>query len=94
MSVYNPLTRTTMVKLRLKQTGKKNARQYRIVAVDARDKRDGKVLEILGTYNPMPNPSKMDLNIESADKWIKNGAQMTERVAKIYKLFKSNEVKA
>ena len=81
-----------MVKLRLKQTGKKNARTYRIVAADSENKRDGKVLEILGTYNPIPKNSIMILNIEAADKWLANGAQMTERVEKIYKLVKDNKV--
>jgi small subunit ribosomal protein S16 len=83
-----------MVKLRLKQTGKKNARTYRIVASDARNKRDGKDLEILGFYNPQQEKSKMTLDIEAADKWIANGAQMTERVEKIYKLVKDNKVEA
>ncbi len=83
-----------MVKIRLKQTGKKNARQYRIVAANSTDKRDGKVLQTLGTYNPIPNLSEMKLNLESTDQWLKRGAQMTERVAKIYKLVKNNEVKS
>ncbi len=81
-----------MVKIRLKQTGKRNARTYRIVVADARDKRDGKVLETLGTYNPIPDKSKMTLNLDLTDQWLKKGAQMTERVAKIYKLVKNNQV--
>lgn len=81
-----------MVKIRLKQTGKKNDRKYRIVVTDARNKRDGKVLDTLGHYNPKPDTSKFELNIELADKWIKNGAIMTERVAKIYNLVKNNKV--
>lgn len=83
-----------MVKLRLKQTGKKNARTYRIVAANSTNKRDGKVLEILGFYNPLPAKSVMTLNLEAAEKWIKSGAQMTERVTKIYKLVKENKVEA
>jgi small subunit ribosomal protein S16 len=83
-----------MVKLRLKQTGKKNARTYRIVAAHSEDKRDGKDLEVLGFYNPQQDKSKMTLDIEAADRWLANGAQMTERVAKIYKLVKDNKVEA
>lgn len=83
-----------MVKLRLKQTGKKNARTYRIVATDSRKKRDGAILENLGFYNPQDEKSKMTLNIEAAEKWLANGAQMTERVEKIYKLVKENKVEA
>lgn len=81
-----------MVKIRLTQTGKRNAKTYRIVALDSRGKRDGKVLQILGHYNPIPNLSEMTLDIEKTDKWIANGAQMSERVAKIYDLVKNNKV--
>jgi len=81
-----------MVKIRLKQTGKKNDRKYRIVVTDARNKRDGKVLENLGHYNPRPDKSKFELDTAAAEKWIKNGAIMTERVAKIYNLVKNGKV--
>ena len=81
-----------MVKLRLKQIGKKNEKQYRIVAADSKEKRSGKVLEIIGHYNPLPQKSIMTMKIDSAEAWIKNGAQMTERVEKIYKLIKENKV--
>jgi small subunit ribosomal protein S16 len=83
-----------MVKIRLKQTGKKNAKTYRIVVVHSTDKRDGKQLEILGHYNPLTDKSKMELNVEAADAWIKKGAQMSERVAKIYNLVKNNKLEA
>jgi len=90
---YNPQDiKDQMVKLRLKQTGKKNAKTYRVVAAHSQDKRDGKVLENLGFYNPIPQKSIINLNVESMDKWIANGAQMTERVAKLYKLVKDNKV--
>lgn len=81
-----------MVKIRLKQTGKKNDRKYRIIVTDSKNKRDGKELEIVGHYNPKPQLSEMTMNIEATDKWIKNGAIMTERVAKIYNLVKNNKV--
>jgi small subunit ribosomal protein S16 len=81
-----------MLKIRLKQTGKKNAKQYRIIAIESTRKRDGKILELLGTYNPVPDKSQMTMDIEAADRLLKNGAQMTERVAKIYNLVKNNKV--
>ena len=81
-----------MVKIRLKQTGKKNAKSYRIIATDARNKRDGKTLANLGFYNPQPAKSIINLDVEAADAWLAKGAQMTERVAKLYNLVKQNKV--
>jgi small subunit ribosomal protein S16 len=83
-----------MVKIRLTQTGKKNAKTYRIVVVDSAAKRDGRQIEILGYYNPLPNKSEIKLNIESTDEWIKKGAQMTERVSKIYNLVKNDKLES
>jgi small subunit ribosomal protein S16 len=81
-----------MVKIRLKQTGKKNAKQYRIIVTDSENKRDGRVLDTLGNYDPKPKNSLMTLNMELTEGWIKKGAVMTERVAKIYNLVKNNKV--
>lgn len=81
-----------MVKIRLTQTGKKNAKTYRVVVMDSKVKRDGKVLETLGFYNPLPQKSIMTLDVEKTDKWLASGAQLTERVAKIYNLVKNNKV--
>jgi len=66
------------VKLRLQRHGKKGKPFYWIVAADTRAKRDGKFLEKLGTYNPNLNPAKIELNIDSAVKWLENGAQPTD----------------
>ena len=66
------------VKLRLQRHGKKGKPFYWIVAADTRSKRDGKYLEKLGTYNPNLNPAKIELNIDSAVKWLENGAQPTD----------------
>jgi small subunit ribosomal protein S16 len=66
------------VKIRLQRHGKKQKPFYWIVAADARSKRDGKYLEKLGTYNPNTNPATIDLNLDSAVKWLHNGAQPTE----------------
>ena len=66
------------VKIRLQRHGKKQRPFYWIVAADARSKRDGKYLEKLGTYNPNTNPATIDLNLDSAVKWLHNGAQPTD----------------
>ena len=66
------------VKIRLQRHGKKNKPFYWIVAADVRATRDGKSLEKLGTYNPNTNPATIDLNIDSAVKWLQNGAQPTD----------------
>ncbi|MDP8233104.1 MAG: 30S ribosomal protein S16 [Candidatus Zophobacter franzmannii] len=69
-----------MVKLRLKRMGARNAPFYRIVAVDARVKRDGKYLEAIGWYDPKPEPFKIQVDREIALKWLRTGAQPTETV--------------
>ena len=83
-----------MVKIRLKLIGKKNDKKYRIVVIDEQKKRSGKEIEVVGTYDPMPQKSKMDLNIVKVDAWIAKGAAMTERVEKIYNLVKNSKVEA
>ena len=66
------------VKIRLQRHGKKQKPFYWVVAVDARTKRDGKYLEKIGTYNPNTNPATIELNLDSAVKWLHNGAQPTD----------------
>ncbi len=76
------------VKLRLVRIGKKKQPTYRVVAADSRSPRNGRFLEILGTYAPRgaskANPETViEIDNEKAIKWLKNGAQPTERVEKI-----------
>ena len=71
------------VKLRLTRIGKKKQPQYRIVAADARSPRDGRFIEILGHYDPRQNPSALTVDNAKAIKWLSEGAQPTERVAKL-----------
>ncbi|TLP72987.1 30S ribosomal protein S16 [Maribacter sp. ACAM166] len=66
------------VKIRLQRHGKKGKPFYWVVAADARAKRDGKFLEKLGIYNPNTNPATIELNFDSAVKWLQNGAQPTD----------------
>lgn len=64
-------------------TGRKKAPRYRIVVTNERSKRDGKPLEILGSWNKAKNVLK--INKEKFDAWIKKGAQVTQGVAKLLK---------
>ncbi|MCB0465785.1 MAG: 30S ribosomal protein S16 [Aequorivita sp.] len=66
------------VKIRLQRHGKKGKPYFWIIAADSRSKRDGKFLEKLGYYNPTTNPAQIDLNVDSAVKWLQNGAQPTD----------------
>ncbi|WP_338985472.1 30S ribosomal protein S16 [Spiroplasma endosymbiont of Diplazon laetatorius] len=70
-----------MVKLRLKRAGKKRAAFYRIVASDARVKRDGEYIELIGTYNPING--EVSVKKEIALKWLQQGAQPTDTVRNI-----------
>ena len=73
------------VKIRLKRMGKKKAPFYRIIVADSRSPRDGKFIDEIGTYDPNVEPSAVKINEESAKKWLSNGAQPTETVARLFK---------
>ena len=81
------------VKIRLARAGAKKAPFYRIVAADTRSPRDGRFIEILGRYNPRVEPSMIELDVEKTEAWIAKGAQMSERVAKIYEIAKNPDAK-
>ena len=72
-----------MVKIRLQRQGKKKAPFYHIVVADSRSPRDGKIIEQVGTYDPMTKPSTIILNKEKIEQWVKNGAKPTETVKKL-----------
>ena len=72
-----------MVKLRLKRMGAKKAPFYRIVAADSRDRRDGRELEVVGTYDPKANPALVKIDEEKVIKWLNNGALPTDTVRAI-----------
>ena len=75
-----------MVKIRLRRLGKKKAPFYRIVVADSRSPRDGRFIEEIGTYDPTQDPSVFKIDEEAAKKWIANGAQPTDEVAKLLKI--------
>jgi len=68
------------VKIRLRRMGAKKAPFYRVVVADSRYPRDGRFIEEIGYYNPMKKPAEVKIDMEKAEKWIKNGAQPTETV--------------
>ncbi len=67
-------------KLRLKRGGAKGRPYYRIVASDSRSPRDGKFIETIGTYNPIPSSYELTIDEEKALNWLNNGAQPTDTV--------------
>lgn len=74
------------VRLRLMRMGKKKQPTYRIVAADQRAPRDGKFIEIVGVYDPRPNPSRIDITQSKAVNWLRNGAQPSDRVQKLLEM--------
>ena len=73
------------VKIRLRRMGKKKAPVYRIIVADSRSPRDGRFIEEIGTYDPNQDPSVYKVDEEAAKKWLANGAQPTDVVARIFK---------
>ncbi|MBI4653635.1 MAG: 30S ribosomal protein S16 [Nitrospirae bacterium] len=75
-----------MVKIRLARRGAKKKPFYRVIVCDSRERRDGPFLEIIGTYNPLTEPSDIKVNTERAKYWLSCGAQPTSQVRKLLKL--------
>lgn len=74
------------VKIRLKQTGKRNARMFRIVAIDESKKRDGKVIEELGVVYSLSKVNNFSLNRKRLDFWLAEGARTSATVAKLLEI--------
>lgn len=75
-----------MVKIRLKQTGTKNRKTYRIIAIDESKKRDGREIEILGHYNPLVVPPELVFDKSRVEYWLSVGAQPTQSAKRLLKL--------
>lgn len=80
-----------MLKIKLARFGKKNQPHYRIVVNEARDKRDGKYVALLGHYSPTYQPKVLEIDIKAYEDWLTKGAQPTDTVASLYKRFKSGK---
>jgi len=74
-----------MVKIRLRRIGAKKAPVYRVVVADSRNARDGRSIEEVGTYNPLTEPSTIELDMDRVNYWIKCGAQPTDTVKTLIK---------
>ncbi len=77
---------TVAVRLRLMRMGKKKQPTYRVVAADARSPRDGRFIEIVGTYAPRSEPSEISIDSARAVHWLREGAQPSDRVKKLLEL--------
>lgn len=73
------------VKIRLRRMGSKKAPFYRVVVADSRYPRDGRFIEEIGTYNPLTEPSLVNIDGDKAKTWLKNGAQPTDVVKRLFK---------
>ena len=73
------------VKIRLTRIGEKKVALYRIVVADAATPRDGRAIDDLGYYDPNTDPGTVKVDAEKAEKWIKNGAQPTNTVKKLFR---------
>jgi len=73
------------VHMRLTRVGSKKNPIYRVVVADSRSPRDGKFLDIVGQYNPQPNPSLIEFNEEKVRDWLGRGAKPSEAVGRLLK---------
>lgn len=73
-----------MVKIRLARHGAKKRPYYRVVVADSRCPRDGKFIDEVGRYNPLTHPHMIEFDNEKMEKWISEGAQMSDTVARLY----------
>ncbi len=72
-----------MVKIRLSRLGAHKRPYYRFVVVDSKAKRDGAFIEVLGTYDPLKEPSEIKLDLDKTRLWLQRGAQPTEGTKKL-----------
>jgi small subunit ribosomal protein S16 len=73
------------VRMRLTRVGSKKNPIYRVVVADSRSPRDGRFIEIVGRYNPQPDPSIIEFDEEKVKDWLDKGAQPSDAVAKLLK---------
>ena len=85
-TIQNQEFNQVAVKIRLKRMGKKFAPFYRVVVLDSRKKRDGRVIEEIGVYDPMQEPSLISIDSERVQYWLGVGAQPTEQVSALLKV--------
>jgi small subunit ribosomal protein S16 len=69
--------------IRLARTGARKQPYYRVVVIEKERARNGRALEVVGTYNPRTNPASVDLKRERIEHWVSRGAQLSDRVGKL-----------
>ncbi len=72
-----------MLMIRLTRTGARKQPHYRVVVIEKERARNGRPVEVVGTYNPRTNPASIELKRERIDYWVSRGAKMSDRVSKI-----------
>ncbi len=72
-----------MLMIRLKRMGARKQPHYRVIVIEKERARDGRPVEVVGTYNPRSTPASIDLKRERIEYWVSKGAQMSERVEKL-----------
>ena len=72
-----------MLMIRLARVGARKQPYYRIVVIDKERARNGRSVEVVGTYNPRTNPASIELKRDRIEYWTKNGAQLSDRVQKL-----------
>jgi len=72
-----------VVRIRLRRTGKTKKPAYRVVVADSRAPRDGRFIEIIGHYNPLTDPPRIEIDREKAAAWLKKGAQPSNTVRQL-----------
>ena len=72
-----------MLMIRLARMGARKQPQYRVIVIEKERARNGRALEVVGTYNPRTNPASVELKRERIDYWVSKGAQMSDRLSKI-----------
>ena len=72
-----------MLMIRLSRTGARKQPHYRVVVIEKERARNGRPVEVVGTYNPRTNPASIELKRERINYWVSKGAKMSDRVSKI-----------
>ena len=83
-----------MVKIRLARFGRKKRPFYRIVVTDSRKRRDSGWIESIGYYNPLTNPKTVEIDMDKLNYWLGVGAQMSDRVSKLKKIYEERTANA
>src|SRR5450755_893393 len=93
-SIQSSLKGIPLLMIRLARVGARKQPHYRVVVIEKDRARNGRSVEVVGTYNPRTNPATVDLKRDRIDYWTAKGAQLSERVAKLVKSLPAAETAA